>query len=134
MSQPNKNKVARGWAELLLRRTPCTSLESEEALVPGDYYLVGGPLPLAEFHGPFEIYDHFSRDFEDHPGMPRNLEQFDIINVFTTAPTVGQRAFLLADHRRHRHLLYKGCLFHYTKSHPLSLIPLRRAFASLIRV
>lgn len=96
--------------------------------------MAGGAIPLAEFHGPFEIYDHYSRDFEDHPGIPRNLEQYDLIHIIKTSPDNGRRLFLLAEHVHHKHLFYKGCMVHYNKTHPLSLIPIRRAFPSFVQL
>lgn len=88
MTEEEKNKPVKGWAEILYLRK---QVDLTSALLPGsltreDYAPVGSWLPLEEYVHTFDIVQHLLGDVEGLANIPRPIRAYDAITMCATDP------------------------------------------------
>ena len=128
MYSKRKKQEIEGWCELLFRKYPLKLLESEADIDEADYESVVGALPIAEFVGPFSIYETFYR----RSGVRRSIREYDIINIIMTSPRRSHLSLLLVNEKKGKndHLLYPKIHTERDKDFPLAILGLKKKVKS----
>ena len=129
MRSSNKRELKiEGWCELLFRKRPLKLLDSEDAIHDEDYESMVGALPIAEFVGPFSVYETFC----SRSGSRRAVREYDIINIIMTSPGKSHVSLLLISEStsKNSHLRYPKVHTERHDDFSLTLLGLRKKVKS----
>lgn len=129
--------TVQGWFEILFYFGTDTVLKSEEYISMRNYMLSPVRLAIAEFYGPYDVYESMFRDATHDAeldalgheptgirfGLPRMLGEYDIINAIVhdrKTRKVTTYSMLLIEEQKNLHLLFPNAQMQVRPGRPLA--------------